>query len=419
MSRAITLSFDTGVPWDDNPYGDAAAPVDDTGDFVQILSSFFGGGGGGRGGGGGIGGSLGTLAGTGLGSLFGPAGATIGANLGKIGGNLIESAIQGATRKPPARPPQKQQKRLTKHEQKILADGAAQTRKTGNPAFAEEAKLRVYRPAEYKRRRAAGTLPSQQGQTPRTPPSTPRVRFPKPPPTGSAQKPSSTPPPPSTRTRVPVPAAPPLPVDVAPPDEPELPDEEAWEEEEEYDDTGAPVATRPNPTGHISIVPLSDEYIAAALRDMPAMKDLDPRALRMISGRASSARDVAGVDASTGTYHATPNETPYGITKKLTGQTERVDELWLPTRRTRPACRPCGTSRRGGFNIRAATQARCSRRLASTLSRAAISPARSPKSSGPVIGAGGPSPRGEPAQTAQRQERQLEVPDPGRGAGGS
>jgi len=126
MSRAITLSFDTGAPWDENPYGDAAAPVEDTGDFTQVLSSLFSGGGSG---GAGIGGSLGATA-----------------------------------RKPAARPPQ--QKRLTKHEQRILAEGEAQTRKTGNPAFAEEAKLRVYRPAEHKRRRAAGTLPSQQAKPP-------------------------------------------------------------------------------------------------------------------------------------------------------------------------------------------------------------------------------------------------------------
>ena len=59
MSRAITLSFDTGAPWDENPYGDAAAPVEDTGDFTQVLSSLFSGGGSG---GAGIGGSLGATA---------------------------------------------------------------------------------------------------------------------------------------------------------------------------------------------------------------------------------------------------------------------------------------------------------------------------------------------------------------------
>ena len=59
MSRAITLSFDTGAPWDENPYGDAAAPVEDAGDFTQVLSSLFSGGGSG---GAGIGGSLGATA---------------------------------------------------------------------------------------------------------------------------------------------------------------------------------------------------------------------------------------------------------------------------------------------------------------------------------------------------------------------
>ncbi|MDI1444705.1 hypothetical protein [Polyangium sp. 6x1] len=111
---------------------------------------------------------------------------------------------------------------------------------------------------------------------------------------------------------------------MAPPDEPDLPSEEPVEE---YDDTGAPVAERPAPAAHLSVLPLKDDYIASVLRDMPGMKDLDPRVLRLVTGDASTARDVSGVDAATGTYHASPNQTPYGITKNLTGKVERVQEL--------------------------------------------------------------------------------------------
>ncbi|WP_206079662.1 hypothetical protein [Polyangium spumosum] len=52
----------------------------------------------------------------------------------------------------------------------------------------------------------------------------------------------------------------------------------------------------------------------------------DPRLLRTLTG-GGGAREVSGVDPTRGTYHALPGETPHGITKKLTGQTERTQEL--------------------------------------------------------------------------------------------
>ncbi|MDI1445939.1 LysM domain-containing protein [Polyangium sp. 6x1] len=303
--RAITLSYDTGAPFDEqgNPLGEAS-PIEDTGDFMQMLSGLFGGGGGGGGapnassGGGSLGESLGMLAGAGLGSLIGPAGTAIGASIGRAGGGLIEGAVKTATA------PRK--RKLTKHERKILAEGQEKTRRTGNPVYADEANLRVHRPADYRRRRAAGTLPSQRMAEEQRPPTqpppaqskTPRIRFDF---SGAAHEPSE-------EQRV-----------FAP---------EYYERphEDRYDDTAA-VDTRPRPLRHTSIAPLSPAYMESLMRDVPAVKNIDPRLLRLASGNVSVARDVSGVDPTTGTYHAVPGETPHGITKKLTGQVERVQEL--------------------------------------------------------------------------------------------
>jgi hypothetical protein len=50
-----------------------------------------------------------------------------------MGGNLIDSALSGAAaKKKPAK------KRLSRYEERILAQGAERTRKTGNPAYAQE-----------------------------------------------------------------------------------------------------------------------------------------------------------------------------------------------------------------------------------------------------------------------------------------
>ena len=102
--------------------------------------------------------------------------------------------------------------------------------------------------------------------------------------------------------------------------------DEREEEYDEYNETAAPDA-RPNPVRHVSVTPLPQKYMEALVRDVPAVKHLDPRLLRLASGNVNVARDVSGVDPTTGTYHALPGETPAGITKKLTGQVERLAEL--------------------------------------------------------------------------------------------
>lgn len=211
MTRAITLNYedDTGNPLDEN---DTAEPTeDDTGDFLQSLGSLFGGGGGGGlgsllgggGKGGSLGASLGSLAGAGLGSLVGPAGTAIGANLGKLAGGGVESLIRsGTARKPP--PPKKTGRKISRRERKILAEGQEMSRRTGNPAYAEQATLRVHRPAEYKRRRAAGTLPlqrlaaaqaAQASQTARRPALPPVPHVPELPPLEEDAAPQATLPP--------------------------------------------------------------------------------------------------------------------------------------------------------------------------------------------------------------------------------
>ncbi|MDI1484735.1 hypothetical protein [Polyangium sp. y55x31] len=263
MPNAITLSYETdeetsGVPEEE---GATATPFDDTGDFfdtlmgggAQLLSSILGGSGNGAkpNGGGGIGESLGMIAGAGLGTLAGGAGASIGANLGKMAGGAVENLVRTQVKKKPK--PGKQQRQLTKRERKILADGEQMTKRTGDPMYAQEARLRVYRPAEYKRKRDAGQLLSQI--------------------IAVESDPEALPEPPQRRPRLNFGAM---------TNSPHLKEPDAT-----YNDTASPDA-RPRPLQHVSAL---------------------------------------GVDPTTGTYHAIPGETPHGITKKLTGQTQRTQEL--------------------------------------------------------------------------------------------
>jgi hypothetical protein len=343
MPQATILSLDEDVQNNDTgQLGDE----EDTGDFLKSLSSLFGGGGsssssggssagavlgsilggGGGSGGGGLGSGIGSLAGAGLGSLVGPAGTAIGASLGKLAGGAVESLVR--PKAPPRKPPPKSTgRKLSKRERKILADGQQMTQRTGNAMHAEEAALRVYRPADYKRRRAAGTLPSQRMAAAA---AAQRAQQQQQQQQQRAQRVPLLPP-----LLEPAVALAPLEPAVAllPPLEPllpPLPDElvpsEDDEQVEAHNETAAP-DPRPQPLRHISSVPMSPEQIDSLLRAVPHARTLDPRILRSVSDGASVARDVAGVDPTTGTYHAAPGETPHGITKNLTGQVERVQEL--------------------------------------------------------------------------------------------
>ncbi len=301
MPNAITLSYETDEETSGVPDEEGALPFeDDTGDFMsplmgggaQLLSSILGGGGGGGakpGGGGGIGESLGMIAGAGLGTLAGGAGATLGANIGKMAGGAVENLVRTQVQKKPkpARPG-KPQRKLTKRERKLLADGEQMTIRTGDPMYAQEARLRVYRPAEYKRKRDAGMLLSQIMAVEPEPEALPE-------------------PPPPRRTRLNLGSL----MDSQP--------------DARYDDTASP-DTRPRPLQHVSASPMSAAQLEALVRTVPLLRMHDPRLLRTLTG-GGGARDVSGVDPTTGTYHAVPGETPHGITKKLTGQTERTQEL--------------------------------------------------------------------------------------------
>ena len=162
--KAVTLSYDMGGFDTADPASNASVLVDDTGDVMNSLlgdqtqiaepnAETAG-----------IGESLGMLAGAGLGSFIGPAGTALGSGLGKIAGGAVERLVDTSTRKsPPSRPAQK---RLSKNEMKILAEGEKMTQRTGNKAYAEDARLRVYRPAEYQRRRAAGWIHNHVSRSP-------------------------------------------------------------------------------------------------------------------------------------------------------------------------------------------------------------------------------------------------------------
>jgi hypothetical protein len=170
MSYDYTDSQDTGDPDNDD------VVMDDTGDFLQqllgggtqVLSSVLGGGNGKPGQG--IGAGIGALAGAGLGTLAGGAGAGIGAALGKAAGGAVEKLVRTQTakkkpaKKPAAKQPAQHPKRTrvpTKRERKMLAEAEQKAKRTGQTKYVEEAHLRVYRPAEYKRKRDAGLLWSQ------------------------------------------------------------------------------------------------------------------------------------------------------------------------------------------------------------------------------------------------------------------
>ena len=396
--RALTLSSDTGS-WDTgDPESEAEAPGGETGDIMQTLASLFGGGGGSpaSSGGGGLGQNLGMMAGAGLGTLVGPAGTAIGAGLGKAAGAAVERLVKTQTTRVP--PPRRGPKRACRRtSRRILANGEQMSKRTGNPAYAEEAALRVNRPAEYRRRQAAGTLPTQGLAAPVLARSFATAAV-----ASGAIAPGAVAP------RAAAPGAdPPCPTRAASGNQrcpwrrpsaldeqeleaeqleepPELDEDE--EIEDEYNETAAPRIRGPGRVRHTSVTPLPRGYLDALLRDVPAARNLDPRLLRMASGNVSVARDVSGVNPGSGTYHALGGETPHGITKKLTGQVERWPSC---SRRTREiGSRPRVEHPAGVARVRPRDRAR-SRRLANTSCNRAIRLFRSRRSSTPSRGRSG------------------------------
>src|SRR5262245_26270563 len=129
----------------------------------------------------GLGADLASLAGTGLGAAFGgPAGGAIGSKIGGVVGQLGE-AIAGLFK-----PKKKKKRTLTARDRKILAEGRALAERTGLSGYVDEAKMRVHKPAQYKRLKQAGKLfsqevarrrPVQTRQAP--PPQPPAVAAPK------------------------------------------------------------------------------------------------------------------------------------------------------------------------------------------------------------------------------------------------
>ncbi|MEZ4313947.1 MAG: hypothetical protein R3F14_38485 [Polyangiaceae bacterium] len=198
---------------------------------------------------------------------------------------------------------------------------------------------------------------STQGQAPkddgaRTPPATPQARpeehprseakpagsqaQPRPAarPAGQAPPEPATTPPPPAQAALPVPAAstaterhepPPVPPQspAKAPSKGATPTDTAGD----YDDAAAPPARRPRPRRHLGLIPLRQHQLEAMLAALPALRRLDTRLLRLMSGRGSTVRDTAGIDAAARAYIAIPGETAAGIAKKLTGREERAADL--------------------------------------------------------------------------------------------
>jgi len=323
----------------------------ETGDLLGVLQQAFGGPGGAglataAVGDGSIGQTLGGLGGAALGTAIGgPLGTAIGGALGRAGGKLAEGAIGTAVKN------HKKKKNLNQRQRRILADGVAASKRTGDPAYDEEARLRVYNPVEYRKRRDSGRLPTQisamnrGARTSSNPP--PAIERPIPPPEQMPPKPrfqfskedieaareranqnqqqrTETPPRTYQLQFSPDYVFPNGANSSIGPSEAEV--ALARDEASEYNDTAAPQA-RPTPKRHLSVVPIPEGILQKIKTDLPILNSLDPRFLRMATGATPGARDVSGVDATTGQYIAAPGETAQGITKKLTGQHERTAEL--------------------------------------------------------------------------------------------
>ncbi|HRI68062.1 MAG TPA: LysM domain-containing protein, partial [Polyangium sp.] len=340
----------------------------DTGDFLGTLAGLLGGGANASNpaGGGGPGKTLGSLGGASIAAALGmPQFAPMAASAGSMLGGLAQQGIEGLTKPKPPKPRQ-----LTRNERRIIEQGRQKAKQTGNEAFAQEALLRVHRPAEYKRLKGLGKLPSQS-PAPSKPAPAPAPVKPLPPPVATQPQPAPGPTAPPVPTRPALNLAPlfeglndieraqlelavqegrgaemwnriraerteqetrtptrtfnvsdngaQLVNDESPPFEAEM---------DGYSETSGPPNERPQPKKHVAIVPIQQGQLEGLLRAVPALQKLDKRLLKLLAGLGSKARDVSGVDPKRGVYHAEPGETPTGIAKRLTGRAERVNELF-------------------------------------------------------------------------------------------
>jgi len=349
----------------------------DTGDLFGTLAGLFGGGGNAPNpaAGGGPGKTLGGIGGASIATALGmPQFAPMASSAGSWLGGLAQQGIQGLTKPKPKKPRQ-----LTRNERRIIEQGRAKAKQTGNEAYANEAVLRVHRPAEYKRLQGLGKLPSQliqvkpveQPAAPPKPAAAPAPAKQLPPSVIAQPQPAPAPVTPPVQTRPQLNLAPLFeglnnieraqlelaiqegrgaetwnriqseraeqqtqtaartfnmsdngPKQVEPDPPPFVPEMDG------YSETSGPPDERPRPKKHVAIIPIQQGQLEGLLRMVPALQKLDKRLLRVLAGLGSKARDVSGIDPKRGTYHAEPGETPNGIAKRLTGRGERMNELF-------------------------------------------------------------------------------------------
>ena len=322
--------------------------------------------------GGDLGSSIGQLAGGAIGTFFGgSAGAALGGAAGQLTGKLIGGAVEGATKKRgPSRAQARQRARAKVaarvNQARAETPPAAPTTPTKAPPPAAPTTPPKAKPAEAPVSAKRDTPPAPQPEPPRAPQFPPlllgfrdkltdeqrgrldqAIREKR----GAAAvqdilaerssveameaelarqsaAPTFVQPPPPVVVQ-PTITAPPLVMvpTIAPPATLAGAEPAIEEEIPEYDDAAAPPARRPRPRLHVGLIPLQRWQLEALLVKVPALRKLDTRLLRAMTGNGSTVRDTAGIDAATRTYRAEPGETALGIAKKLTGKGERAADL--------------------------------------------------------------------------------------------
>jgi hypothetical protein len=336
----------------------------------------------------GAGSAIGGIAGGALGTLLGPVGTALGGAAGSALGGAIEGLFGGgdeASPPPPPPPPPRAHKveLMTPAERVIWDRAVAQTVKLHSKAPREDAWLRIWAPERWNALRALGRSPMQvytkaeedkrrkalvdREKTERTllfsgMDEHQRARLERaltvthraPEVYQQIKKQQADKIKAEALALGPAPAAVSTkPMDATPQIEPQpieleaseralaaalaaletaAPDDDTGELSD--DNTGAaaaattpPADARPRPARHIAIIPLQQHQLAGILRAVPVLQKLDVRSLQLLAGKSSSARDVAGVNPATRTYHAEPGETATGIAKQLTGNAERALDL--------------------------------------------------------------------------------------------
>jgi len=315
----------------------------DTGDFLGTLAGLFGNAANtpNLAGGGGAGKTLGGLGGASIATALGmPQFAPMASNAGSWLGGLAQQGIEGLSKPKPQKARQ-----LSRNERRIIEQGRAKAKQTGNEAYSQEAVLRVQRPAEYKRLKTLGKLPSQAPPAkPAEPPKqAPIPAKPLPPPVMTQHQPAPAPPV--------APVAPPAPtrpmLNLAPLFEglndieraqlelaiQEGRGAETWNriqaervgeetrtqartfnlspngakliepeplppfvpEMDGYSETSGPPDDRPRPKKHVAIIPLQQGQLEGILRSIPVLQKLDKRLIRLLAGPGSKAQGVSGV----------------------------------------------------------------------------------------------------------------------------